>query len=58
MEAFERLKNKTQRKQKQWNSANYTWTAGRKESNTEGREETVMDILVGKMDEISLTVSV
>lgn len=33
-------------------------TTGSKESNTEGRGETVIDILVGKMDDISLTVSV
>lgn len=33
-------------------------TTGSEESNTEGREEAVIDVLIGKMDEISPTVSV
>lgn len=58
-EAQEGLKNKTQGSQKELSPlTDIPHTAGSKKPVTAGREETMIDILVAKMDEKNLTASV
>lgn len=58
-ETQEGLKNKTQGSQKELNPlTDIPHTAGSKKPVTVGREETMIDILVAKMDEKNLTASV
>lgn len=58
-EAQEGLKNKTQGSQKELNPlTDIPHTAGSKKPVTVGRKETMIDILVAKMDEKNLTASV